>query len=134
VETTHCHCESCRSQTSSPVATFVTVHNSALRVTRGQPNEYVSSPDVPPIVGRDEERSVMHESTHAFFDLQSIDILAAEEEAICYVVGGLYERMTGLPQWRWGTQPTCSRGCDKPDLLFTQSGYNPLVERKGRPL
>ena len=46
VGTGHCHCESCRRQTSSPVATFVTVHNSALRVTRGQPNEYASSPDV----------------------------------------------------------------------------------------
>ena len=39
VETTHCHCESCRRQTSSPVATFVTVHDSTLRITRGQPNE-----------------------------------------------------------------------------------------------
>ena len=46
VETTHCHCESCRRQTSSPVATFVTVHDSALRITRGQPNEYASSPGV----------------------------------------------------------------------------------------
>ena len=46
VETTHCHCESCRRQTSSPVATFVTVHASALRITRGQPNEYASSPGV----------------------------------------------------------------------------------------
>jgi hypothetical protein len=46
VETTHCHCESCRRQTSSPVATFVTVHGSALRIIRGQPNEYASSPGV----------------------------------------------------------------------------------------
>ena len=46
VETAHCHCESCRRQTSSPVATFVTVHDSALRITRGQPNEYASSPGV----------------------------------------------------------------------------------------
>ena len=46
VETTHCHCESCRRQTSSPVATFVTVYDSALRITRGQPNEYASSPGV----------------------------------------------------------------------------------------
>ena len=44
VETTQCHCESCRRQTSSPVATFVTVHDSTLRITRGQPNEYASSP------------------------------------------------------------------------------------------
>jgi hypothetical protein len=58
---------------------------------------------VPPIVGREQESSVMHECTHAFFDLQSIDISATEEEAICYVVGALYDRMTGLPRARWGT-------------------------------
>jgi hypothetical protein len=65
---------------------------------------------VPPIVGREQERSVMHECTHAFFDLQSIDIKAAEEEAICYVVGALFEKMTGLPQSRWGTQPIYQGG------------------------
>ena len=65
---------------------------------------------VPPIVGRDEEGSAMHECTHAFFDLQSIDIGATEEEAISYVVGALYERMMGMPKSRWGT-----------DLIFQAS-------------
>ena len=65
---------------------------------------------VPPIVGRDQESSAMHECTHAFFDLQSIDIRAAEEEAICYVVGALYDRMTGLPRARWGTPPDYQAG------------------------
>ena len=46
LETTYCHCESCRRQTSSPVATFVTVQDLALRLSRGQPNEYASSPGV----------------------------------------------------------------------------------------
>jgi hypothetical protein len=46
LETLHCHCESCRRQTSSPVATFVMVPSSALRFTRGQPKEYASSPGV----------------------------------------------------------------------------------------
>jgi hypothetical protein len=46
IETIHCHYESCRRQTSSPVATFVTVHDSALPLSRGQPNEYASSPGV----------------------------------------------------------------------------------------
>lgn len=64
---------------------------------------------VPPIVGRDEEGSAMHECTHAFFDLQSIDIGATEEEAISYVVGALYERMTGLPKSRWGTDQVFQR-------------------------
>lgn len=42
----HCHCESCRRQTSAPVATFVMVPRSALRFTRGEPKSYVSSPGV----------------------------------------------------------------------------------------
>jgi hypothetical protein len=46
LETAHCHCESCRRQTSSPVATFVTVRDSAFRSIRGQPNGYASSPGV----------------------------------------------------------------------------------------
>ena len=44
--TLYCHCESCRRQTSSPVAVFVMVQRSALRFTRGSPKEYVSSPGV----------------------------------------------------------------------------------------
>ena len=42
----HCHCESCRRQTSSSVATFVIVPKAALRFTQGQPKEFVSSPGV----------------------------------------------------------------------------------------
>lgn len=44
--TVHCHCESCRRQTSSPVATFVMVPKAALRFTSGQPKEFGSSPGV----------------------------------------------------------------------------------------
>jgi hypothetical protein len=58
---------------------------------------------VPQIVGRDQEEYAIHECTHAFFDLQSVDIGATEDEAICYVVDALYARMTGLPPSRWGT-------------------------------
>jgi hypothetical protein len=45
-EVIHCHCESCRRQTSSPVATFVMVKASRLTFTRGQPKEFGSSPGV----------------------------------------------------------------------------------------
>jgi hypothetical protein len=45
-EVVHCHCESCRRQTSSPVATFVTVKTAALRFTQGEPKEFSSSPGV----------------------------------------------------------------------------------------
>jgi hypothetical protein len=42
----HCHCDSCRRQTSSSVATFVMVPKTALRLTHGQPKEFASSPGV----------------------------------------------------------------------------------------
>jgi hypothetical protein len=41
---------------------------------------------VPPILGRIEEAAVMHESTHAFFDLTTSNITATEEEAVSYIV------------------------------------------------
>ena len=46
LEAVHCHCDSCRRQTSSAVATFVMVPQTALRVTHGQPKEFASSPGV----------------------------------------------------------------------------------------
>jgi len=42
----HCHCESCRRHTSSPVATFVIVKTSAFKFTQGRPQEFESSPAV----------------------------------------------------------------------------------------
>ena len=42
----HCHCESCRRQTSSPMTTFLIVPRATLRFTRGQPKEFASSPAV----------------------------------------------------------------------------------------
>ena len=44
--TFHCHCESCRRTTSSPVTTWLNVSKSAFRFTRGKPAIYVSSPGV----------------------------------------------------------------------------------------
>ena len=46
IEVIHCHCESCRRQTSAPVATFVMVPRAALRFTRAAPKDYASSPGV----------------------------------------------------------------------------------------
>lgn len=44
--TVHCHCESCRRQTSSPVTTFIIVPKAAVRLTSGQPKEFASSSGV----------------------------------------------------------------------------------------
>jgi hypothetical protein len=64
---------------------------------------------VPPILGRIDEAAVMHESTHAFFDLSTSNILATEEEAVSYIVTALYHRMTGLTPTRWtGAEPFIS--------------------------
>jgi hypothetical protein len=43
---THCHCESCRRQTSSPLTTFIILPKAALRFTHGRPKEFASSPGV----------------------------------------------------------------------------------------
>lgn len=40
----HCHCESCRRATSSPMTTWVSVPRRALRFTRGRPRDFRSSP------------------------------------------------------------------------------------------
>lgn len=42
----HCHCESCRRHTSSPIATFVCVPAETFRHTGGTPVAYASSPGV----------------------------------------------------------------------------------------
>ncbi len=42
----HCHCESCRRNTSSAFATFMGVPRKAYRFTGAQPSVYVSSPGV----------------------------------------------------------------------------------------
>ena len=42
----HCHCESCRRNTSSPYTTFVGVPRTAFRFTGVEPSVYRSSPGV----------------------------------------------------------------------------------------
>jgi len=42
----HCHCDSCRRQVSSPLATFVGVLKDNFRFTAGMPKGYTSSPGV----------------------------------------------------------------------------------------
>lgn len=46
LEVVHCHCESCRRTTSSPVTTFLIVRRADFRYTQGTPNVYASSPGV----------------------------------------------------------------------------------------
>jgi len=55
----------------------------------------------PPVFGRWDEATIMHECTHAAFDLASTSVSGMDEEAAAYVVGALYARMTGLRSSRW---------------------------------
>lgn len=59
----------------------------------------------PPVLGREQEGMVLHECTHAYFDLTRNAFKATEEEAVCYVVNTLYFRMTGLTSSRWTNEP-----------------------------
>jgi hypothetical protein len=60
--------------------------------------------DTPPLLGRTSEGLLLHECTHAAFDLLSVAIPAVADEAAAYVVDALYFRMTGLPRPRWNAQ------------------------------
>jgi hypothetical protein len=60
---------------------------------------------VPPIVGREQEGLILHECTHAFFDLKKINLTAEKEESAAYVVDALCFRMTGLTPLRWSNEP-----------------------------
>jgi hypothetical protein len=44
--TLHCHCESCRRATSSPITTWISVPRSAFALTTGTPRYFASSPGV----------------------------------------------------------------------------------------
>jgi hypothetical protein len=44
--TLHCHCESCRRATSSPLTTWISVPRSAFAFTKGAPRYFHSSPGV----------------------------------------------------------------------------------------
>jgi hypothetical protein len=46
VKILHCHCESCRRHTASPVGSFVCVPRESFRFTQGEPVAYASSPGV----------------------------------------------------------------------------------------
>ena len=42
----HCHCESCRRATSSPMTTWISVPRNAFRYVKGAPRSFRSSPGV----------------------------------------------------------------------------------------
>jgi hypothetical protein len=97
----------------------------------GVAGEYVSgTPNVlriKPIIGREEEGLVLHECTHAIFDLTNTRVNANDDEAASYVVDALYFRMTGLRRARWSGEPHATAGAVADALLREyQAGNHPI--------
>ena len=81
----------------------------------------------PQYFGRVAEADVLHECAHAVFDLERTAITALDEEAAAYVVGGLYSRMTGLPQSRYDSAIRAVARAVVTDLLSSyQRGDVPI--------
>jgi hypothetical protein len=73
--------------------------------------------DVKSVIGRADGGLVLHECTHAWFDITSNPLKALDDEAASYVVDGLYYRMTGLTPPRWNGPPHPSAGVVAGPLL-----------------
>jgi hypothetical protein len=87
----------------------------------GVAGQYVSgTPNtlrIKPISGRVEEGLVLHECTHAIFDLTHTRVNGNDDEAASYVVDALYFRMTGLRRPRWSGEPHATAGAVADALL-----------------
>jgi len=107
------------------VATAIERGTMRLDVTNAFPpgvaGQYISgTPNtlrIKPISGRIEEGLVLHECTHAIFDLTHTHVTANDDEAASYVVDALYFRMTGLRRPRWNGEPHATAGAVADALL-----------------
>ncbi|HEX2891360.1 hypothetical protein [Vineibacter terrae] len=107
------------------VATAIEAGTVSLQVTNTFPpgvgGQYISGTpntlQVAPLVGRTEEGLLLHECTHAIFDLTKTQVTDNEDEAAAYVVDALYFRMTGLRRSRWNAEPHATAGSVADDLL-----------------
>jgi hypothetical protein len=66
--------------------------------------------DVRAVTGRPDEGLVLHECTHAYFDITFDPLGALDDEAAAYVVDALYFRMTGLARPHWNNAPHPAAG------------------------
>jgi hypothetical protein len=97
----------------------------------GVAGQYVSGTpnllQVKPILGREEEGLVLHECTHAIFDLTLTHVTANDDEAASYVVDALYFRMTGLNRARWSGEPHKTAGAVADALLRNYAVGTPRI-------
>jgi hypothetical protein len=73
--------------------------------------------ETPPVIGRADQGLILHECTHAYYDLISKNLMAVDDEASAYVVDALFFRMTGLPRPRWNATLHAMAGHVADDLL-----------------
>lgn len=91
--------------------------------TSGTPNLLQAAP----LVGREQEGLLLHECTHAVFDLTKTKVTDNEDETAAYIVDALYFRMTGLRRQRWNAEPHATAGIVADDLLRQyQAGKVPI--------
>jgi hypothetical protein len=97
----------------------------------GVAGQYISgTPNVlriKPIHGRVEEGLVLHECTHAIFDLTLTHVNGNDDEAASYVVDALYFRMTGLRRPRWNAEPHATAGAVADALLHNYAVGTPGI-------
>ena len=106
----HCHCESCRRNTSSPFTTFIGVPNEAYRFTGREPSVYASSAGVrrlycadcgaPVAYGSDRFSHELHFYLSALEDASGVDPqfhVFAEEKVPWIILGD------DLPKYARGT-------------------------------
>ena len=88
---------------------------------------------VAPLLGRVEEGLLLHECTHAVFDLTKTLLTDNEDEAAAYVVDALFFRMTSLKHPRWNAEPHASAGPVADALLLEyQKGGVPVPAVDGK--
>jgi hypothetical protein len=73
--------------------------------------------DTKATIGRADQGLMLHECTHAFFDITRSPVNALDDEAAAYVVDALYYRMTGLTRPRWSATPHSNAGLVADALL-----------------
>jgi len=83
--------------------------------------------ETPPLLGRVSDGLLLHECTHAAFDIGHVGIVAVADEAAAYVVDALYFRMTGLQRPRWNAQLHALAGSVADGLLRQYQQGSPGV-------
>jgi hypothetical protein len=95
------------------VQNFAEANNDVVATYNGTTNILTTRP----LIHREEQGLVLHECTHAAFDLTHTVISGLDEEAAAFLVYALYFRMSGLVRHRWNLSPHPEAGAVADGLL-----------------